>query len=491
MSHARLLLPVLLCLAPPLAAQPASRPTPGELLRQRREAGEARRAEALAALRERGVPVTLEEFAAAIEPVPDDANAAIELQAAAAILAETQNDLWTDYVRRPELPRLPGEQAAPGEDDDEPVDWDTLGKLVALQADALAALEGVDAKLRPNVDRVRADFGVDWAGAEDGWSVNVLLPDLSTQRQLARLLQLEALVAIHSGEHEAAARSLRRILGVADAVEAGHPNLVGHLVAIGIDALAADTVQRWARQFAADDVMPEQATRELIRSLLDQSQRHAGFRRAVEAEIVFQQNTIDYVLAGGDAGMLVGLNGGTFAIRSRVRLPDDAAFMAEAMAPLLDLAEEDTLAAGFAAVTQWADAMQLIEANPDAYPAASFLMPAMGRAIQVHYRDRADRHLAAVALAVALYRGDHDNALPPALDALVPDYLPRVLIDPLGDGGPLRYDADRGLAWSVGIDGRDDGGRSEDDLRRQNPDLPQPELEELGIDLVTDLTPAE
>jgi hypothetical protein len=69
--------------------------------------------------------------------------------------------------------------------------------------------------------------------------------------------------------------------------------------------------------------------------------------------------------------------------------------------------------------------------------------------------DRAAR----VAVAVARFQRDHGDALPGALDELVPDYLDEVPSDPLSDG-PLRYRLDLRsyVIYSVGPDGTDDGG---------------------------------
>ncbi|WP_309399719.1 hypothetical protein [Cerasicoccus maritimus] len=59
-------------------------------------------------------------------------------------------------------------------------------------------------------------------------------------------------------------------------------------------------------------------------------------------------------------------------------------------------------------------------------------------------------------LAIRLYEMEH-GALPPTLDALVPDYIDAVPLDPYDDQ-PLRYDAKRAIIYSVGEDGVDDGG---------------------------------
>ena len=79
-------------------------------------------------------------------------------------------------------------------------------------------------------------------------------------------------------------------------------------------------------------------------------------------------------------------------------------------------------------------------------------------------RTKLQRRAAAIALAVHLYRVDHDDAMPEALDALVPEYLPAVPRDPMApDGRPLGYivclwpdGSPRGLVTSLGDDGEPD-----------------------------------
>lgn len=77
--------------------------------------------------------------------------------------------------------------------------------------------------------------------------------------------------------------------------------------------------------------------------------------------------------------------------------------------------------------------------------------------------------VAATALAVERYRLAHQR-LPETLDQLVPAYVTAVPADPF-DGAPLRYKRlDRGfLVYSVGEDGRDDGGREEPPRETKKP----------------------
>jgi hypothetical protein len=70
----------------------------------------------------------------------------------------------------------------------------------------------------------------------------------------------------------------------------------------------------------------------------------------------------------------------------------------------------------------------------------------------------AQMRLLVVQAALQAYWLDH-RRLPERLDELVPEYLPAVPDDPMGDG-PLKYARDRGVyrAYSVWHDGQDNGG---------------------------------
>ncbi|GMU84305.1 MAG: hypothetical protein AMXMBFR47_41750 [Planctomycetota bacterium] len=70
------------------------------------------------------------------------------------------------------------------------------------------------------------------------------------------------------------------------------------------------------------------------------------------------------------------------------------------------------------------------------------------------------RRLAATALAIRLFQVDHGRR-PEHLAELIPDYLPAVPIDPFrSDSGPIGYRLEKGRSrlYSVGSDGKDDGG---------------------------------
>ena len=71
--------------------------------------------------------------------------------------------------------------------------------------------------------------------------------------------------------------------------------------------------------------------------------------------------------------------------------------------------------------------------------------------------DSLPRARARLVIAAEKWRRAHGGKNPPSLDALVPDYLAAVPSDPWDKaGGPLKYDASLGVAWSVGKDGKYD-----------------------------------
>ena len=78
------------------------------------------------------------------------------------------------------------------------------------------------------------------------------------------------------------------------------------------------------------------------------------------------------------------------------------------------------------------------------------------QAVAGKYRLRAvfARGKTQLVIAAARWRLDHDGELPPTLDALVPQYLPAVPLDPWSkDGKPFSYNAATGVVWSVGESG--------------------------------------
>lgn len=89
----------------------------------------------------------------------------------------------------------------------------------------------------------------------------------------------------------------------------------------------------------------------------------------------------------------------------------------------------------------------------------------LARALRAHYLARCELDAAVTMLALREYQRVH-GSYPEALDALVPDFLPRVPID-YADRQPMRYARtdDGYLLYSIGDNGRDDGGAHDPNSR--------------------------
>ena len=88
-------------------------------------------------------------------------------------------------------------------------------------------------------------------------------------------------------------------------------------------------------------------------------------------------------------------------------------------------------------------------------------VPAWIRAIEEETKAEARLAVAQVALALKLHKAEH-GAYPDSLDALSPAFLDEVPGDPCTGSSPnFRREADGFLLYSIGLNGKDDGGITE------------------------------
>ena len=115
------------------------------------------------------------------------------------------------------------------------------------------------------------------------------LPDLNQQRRVASLLEAAALDAHHRGTDSEAAARLQQLLALERAMYR-QPGLVGHLVGVGIGAMACDVLRKIApdlrvgsSQGSSQPASIDQVRR-LIDSLLDETAQRDGQRYAFQYE---------------------------------------------------------------------------------------------------------------------------------------------------------------------------------------------------------------
>jgi hypothetical protein len=280
--------------------------------------------------------------------------------------------------------------------------------------------------------------------------MNVLLPHLNQCRMLANHACDYAMLLHFQGDDAEAMEILRDVFAQADAVDQ-EPFLVSHLVAGGIRVLASNRLQligpaltiRGASPTTNPSARPasRQQVEKMIAFLVGNQWRAARARRTFAAERVLQ---IDYITTMANNQWLL-----------RPMLVLDAAQSAHASNPMS--------AAGFP--SNWPAASAVLRANrPATNPArmvGGLVRPALDQATKTDYRIEEECSSAAISLAVRLYRLDHADALPPTLAALVPNYLPKVPVDPMAAGNKtfgyrVLNGGERAIVYSVGEDGVDD-----------------------------------
>jgi hypothetical protein len=91
------------------------------------------------------------------------------------------------------------------------------------------------------------------------------------------------------------------------------------------------------------------------------------------------------------------------------------------------------------------------------------LLPALNKATKRDVEHAAKVRVTQMALAVERFRLTHANALPDTLQELVPEFCASIPIDPF-DGAPVKYKKlENGyVIYSIGADGKDDGGAEYD-----------------------------
>jgi hypothetical protein len=385
----------------------------------------------------RGEPILPEDF----DPpsVPPENNAALSLsKAAAALVLNTQfNTLYDSGWEEPPTP----------------TQMQMFEAVIAANRTSLQLAR-----------QARSQTLIDWRIRARTPVLTTYLPPglLTGQRNLARLLTWAALHAQASGNDLEAIEYLRDILRQAEALDHAAPILVSHLVVTGIAAMAADRVQQFTWNLAVEgesSSTKSPATRKQVRDLIAELLNEEPFRQgtvlAWDGERMMSLDAVHHVSAGVVDPMMQ-----FWFIKPMFDLDG------------LQIARYDQQAARAATQPNWPVAQkQIAPASTDdtssiarlANILSNIMEPASGRAIFQQFRALTERRVAAIELAIRLYRVDHHGNYPASLNELTPRYLPAVPLDPMAVGAtPMRYrpEAKPPVVYSVGEDGKDDGGTS-------------------------------
>jgi hypothetical protein len=340
---------------------------------------------------------------------------------------------------------------------------------------------------------------IDWKLNFGPGMLNLTLPMLSGLRSLSNQHGDAALYANAHGDDFAALEFVRDVRFVARSSDA-QPLMISRMVAIGCESLALNrlmviapglriasdqqehatgaTATAPASSTVTSKLTARPASRAQVRALIDELLSDASDRnqrdllRPIGGERVADVDTINMATSNA------------WALRPMFDL--DALMMTQTMNEYARAATQPSWLEASRALRVPAARIRAAQTATPIWPVSmlpggrrggparsarlphvvsSMLIPSMDRFVLNDFRNRTERRMAAVALAVQFYRSDHAGAWPANLEALVPEYLPQVPRDPFAsDGAALRYaiiphgrpdGQDRPLVYSVGEDGHD------------------------------------
>jgi hypothetical protein len=286
--------------------------------------------------------------------------------------------------------------------------------------------------------------------------LETLVDEQHQTRTVANLLRYDALLLSQQGRHVEALRSCRATLNAGRSV-GDEPSVVAQIIRTAVVAVACAAAEKTLAlgEPPADDLAG-------LQRLLREEERHPTLRVALRGERAMVHDLFVGVAAGrfrldelvGSGGRRPSVLDPLFGLLTRdqarrehprmLRLMNKAVANA-ALPPHEQPAAEAVLEREMLAVAAPGSVIRE-------------LMPAMTRFADATRRKTACVRCLDALLAVERYQRDK-GAWPAKLADVTPKYLPAVPLDPY-DGKPLRYmrTKDGAVVYSVGKDGRDDGG---------------------------------
>lgn len=394
--------------------------------------------ERLARYRAAGLPTTLVELDAWYRSVPEAENAAPELLEAIAA--------W----RHLDTNGLP--QPANGSSRPNPgAAW-----LAAAGAELVSNAVPL-AQIHAALERPRSRYPVN---LQTG--VNLSFAHLSPAKQVAQQLGAEARYAAETGDTERAMTALLAMLRTGRTLEE-EPLLISYLVRIALNAIAIDAAQA----VISHGPLNEPGLRRLQQAFVEaEATNHLGRAIAGERCLILDglnrpalQMFTAFAAPGNSAPQLFPMIFARLYDLSGLK-GNDLGFCLDRLDDLADgvthtsgnaIAPQQQLQDQIDSLSSWRGRLR---------PLSRQTLPAFVKVLSKDLRSVATLRCAQTALAVERWRLAHGNALPPALNALVPEYLAAVPMDPM-DGQPLKYHAlsPGYVVYSIGEDGTDDGGK--------------------------------
>lgn len=398
-----------------------------------------------------GGPITIEELMAARKTWPDHRNGADVIL--------KLKDRFTELTKGDALQALPmfsNRALFPDQAGARPA----LGRRPS-EAEDRAAGETLDL-LAPELARIDSLLGYEGGRfplAVAPNPIQTLLPDLAHLRTSARLKASQCEYRAAHGD----AAHLEDDLAVLFAhgrLLADEPTLISALVAVACDSLAVGTLQRVC---ALTPLTPRQLTG--IQERLASMKRESRLEWGIRGERALFLGMAELTWGQGDLSPLSGNPGGSSPVPGWTgRVPGFRGLLKRDSAAGLRFLNRMVSVAGDRrqALETARESAAEREKLPVYFLLTKLMSPSWERVIEIDCNLEARIRSAEAAMAAERFRIDRGR-FPETLEALVPQYLTAVPLDPFDDE-PLRIRHENGALkiYSKGLDGIDNGGAIED-----------------------------
>ncbi len=287
--------------------------------------------------------------------------------------------------------------------------------------------------------------------------VSTMLPNIQDARDTARMLQYDAMFRAQSGDLDGSAVSCRALVNNARSI-GDEPNLIAMLVRMAIRAIAAGQAERTV---GLGEPPPDllAALQKAMEEEADVPLFLIGLRGERAGDDLFMQSLQDGTTS---VAQFKGLTAGPAARSGSWLDPNDLLYLpgtvTASRAALLDRMNKLIEISKLPVEEQAAPLAELrAEMRKEPFLIRE-LMPATEKVHMADHRTQALLRCAAAGLAAERYRRRHGR-WPDGLADLTGEFLSAVPRDPF-DNKPLRYrkDEEGVIIYSVGQDGKDDGG---------------------------------
>ena len=300
---------------------------------------------------------------------------------------------------------------------------------------------------------------------------NTPLPHLAHLRTLAALQQYDAELALLAGKPQGACAAVKTILGLARTLDR-EPVLISQLVRLKLLNFAVATLARRANAGALDPAeittlraafAQTRATNQSAHALIGERAMYGSYFTISRAELARIQPPEKTPETGGNR-LFIPCNGPAI-----LRL---AGFYQLDFRYFLEVMDNNIALAGLPPPDNLVTtaAFSRAGASKKTYHAMSALLfSSFAHAVRREVEGVANHRLATTALALEQFRNE-EGRLPQNLEELTPDFIAGVPEDPF-TGLALEYRrAEKGyLIYSVGPDGKNDGGLEEPETKRSRP----------------------